>query len=302
MLYSLVPSVFFLFVSFIILSSFSNNPTYQPLPEFYKAITIFFTTLNNGFYKVSLFLITAFILSLISDAVNNAILWNADETKESKIDYTIDFKEEIKDKLRLTDFVGLKMIHEYVNLNSWTSFMLATKSLFLSIQNYINLLLLLFLPLVLYMKLNLTILELISLVAGNFLVLSLSLLYVHKYIKKLRKKSIENKKSETPGWEDLIITELKDYRGLFIIIFVGVLLILISVIIPWDIAKAISLILSSTLFFFPLQIFLVLTAQNFHNRVRKMVESAFYQIRFDDLIFRGNNNKAEKKLKDENSD
>ena len=213
LLYSLVPSVFFLFVTFIILSSFGNNPTDKPLPQFYKAITIFFTTLNNGFYKVSLFLITAFILSLISEAINNAILWNADDTKKSKIDYTIDFKEEIKDELRLTDFVGLKMIHEYVNFNSWTSFMLATKSLFLSIQNYINLLLFLFLPVsIIHEVESYNLLEFISLIAGNFFVLSLSLLYVHKYIKRLRKKSLENKESETPGWEDLIITKPTDYE------------------------------------------------------------------------------------------
>jgi len=304
LLYSLVPSVFFLFISFIIVSSFNNNLSTKPLPDFYKALTLFFTSLDNNFYKVSLFIITAFIFSLISEAINNVILWHADETKESKIDYIIDFGEEIKDKLRLTDFVGLKMIHEYVNLNSWTSFMLATKSLLLSIQNYINLLLLLFFSLTLYLKSNISLSIFIILIMFHFCLLSIALYCVRGYIRTLRKKVSQNRNSETPGWEDLIITESKDYLILGVIILLGFGCILVSVIMNSDysLIKHILLISSSTLFYFPLQIFLVLTAQNFHNRVRKMVESAFYQIRFDDKIFRGAHNKLEKSSKNENSD
>lgn len=284
-IYSLIPSIFFLSIAIIVITSF--NP--ESLPSFISSLVHYFNSFDNSFYKTSLFIITAFILSLISDAISSIILWYGGGDSNSKINFELNLDEDIGDKLRLTDLVGLKIMHEFVNFNSWTFYMLATKTIILAIQNYINLFLLLFIPLILYVFFQLTGNNVIFLALIQILLTTACFYSINKFIKKLK-----NIKSITPNWKDVVITNKRDYLILLMPIILS-LILLFSLNLEDSFLKSIILMISFNFFLFPLQLFLVLNALNLHNRVRRMVESAFYQIRFDDKIFRGNPKPLDKK-------
>jgi hypothetical protein len=312
-LYSLIPASFFLFVSCLYINTFQSH-----FPETLQTITKKITCLDSSF-SIMLFVLTAFVLTFINDAVSGIILWdenyNGKDDKEKKTDdenkkekktddenkkekktddenkkenkqesptkkYKLELDNQITaEEIGISNLVGVKIIEEYENLNTWTFLTMAHKDVLLGIYNYTNIFLFLFLPFSLCVKYSLPQWEFIMLLFVQALIFIAVFFSIRYAISQF---------STSKNWKDKTITKTLHIGILSLFPLIGVLLLLVPILFPGCFFKPFAILLSINFFLSPVKLFMVLTAHNFHNRVRRMVDSAFFQIRFNDILFRGN--------------
>lgn len=289
MFYSLIPASFFLFMSIVFCIHFHDS-----YPKQLQNIINYFVSNDNN-VKISFFILTAFVLTFITNTFE-FIRWNDDNNTKPETalkNYTLKLDDQISsEKIGIPNLTGVKIIQEYENVNTYTFTIMAHKDVLLGIYNYINCTLILFLPFYLHIEFQ----------TSNsfflFLLIAQLVFFLSQFL--LMKMNI-GKLTASKNWGDKTISKSKHLIRLAIFPIVGLSLFFIplsSLNSNWFSSSAVLIAINFILI--PIEFLMVLAAYNYHNRVRNLVDSAFIQIRYNDIIFRESKNE-ERKHTNENS-
>lgn len=283
MFYSLIPASFFLFLSIVFCKHFYND-----YPKQLQGIIDYFVS-NEDTVKIVFFVLSAFVLTFITNTFE-FIRWNDDNnTKPENAlqNYSLKLDKQISsEKIGIPNLTGVKLIQEYDNVNTWTFTTMAHKDVLLGIYNYINCILILFLPFYLHIEFKTS--------SAFFLFLLIVQLLFFIVLFLLMKRNI-GKLSASKNWGEKTISKSKHLIALAVFPMVGLALLFVPLSFAdcgWLSASAVLVALNFILI--PVEFLMVLAAYNYHNRVRNMVDSAFIQIRYNDIIFRESKKESKK--------
>lgn len=275
MFYSLIPASFFLFMSIVFCIHFHDSYPKQ----LQNIIDYFISNANN--VKISFFILTAFVLTFISNTFE-FIRWHDDNgTKpENALEgYKLPLDDQISsEKIGIPNLTGVKIIQEYENVNTYTFTIMAHKDVLLGIYNYLNCILILFLPFYLHLEFQTS--------NSFFLCLLIAQLAFFISLFLLMKRNI-GRLSVSKNWGDKTISKPIHLFWLAMFPIIGLAFLFVPLL--WsDLTRlSASVVLAGINFILiPIQFLMVLAAYNYHNRVRNIIDSAFVQIRFNDKIFR----------------
>lgn len=275
MFYSLIPASFFLFLSVVLCNHF-----YSDYPKQLQNIIDYFVS-NDDTVKAVFFVLTAFVLTFITNTFE-FIRWNDDNnTKPENAlkNYSLKLDKQISsEKIGIPNLTGVKIIQEYDNVNTWTFTTMAHKDVLLGIYNYINCILILFLPFYLHIEFQTS--------NSFFLCLLIVQLFFFLALFLLMKRNI-GKLTASKNWGDKTISNSKHSiaLALFPISGLGLLFVPLSFA-NYSCLSSSAVLIAINFILVPIEFLMVLAAYNYHNRVRNMVDSAFIQIRYNDIIFR----------------
>jgi hypothetical protein len=178
-----------------------------------------------------------------------------------------------------SDLTGIKIINEYHNFNSFTEFLAATRTMLLAIYIYINIYLSLFVPYLLTCQFSI---PPGWCFAGSFIEVA-CLFYLFILTRYLYSKL----KGKTSNWHDKVISEHGEtWRILVLPILLAFFIFFIVSFFPECKVCAFFILIAITSILFPFMFCIVLGANNLQNRIRKMMDSAFIQLRYNDVIFK----------------
>lgn len=292
-IYTLIPPIIFMFSISAFIKSIDSTKLPSSINHFIQYLSDIHQT--DKTISVVIYISAAVIIGLLTETISGIILWDkkydqngaADESSYlKKINFDIDTDLKVAD-VGYSDLVGVKIINEYESFNSFTWFIMSSKLMLLAIYIYLNFFLVFLIPFALAIHFELA--PYWYFIAGGVEIILLFFLFL------LNRWGLAKLKSKTPNWHDKVIAEKGELALIFLLPFIlAFTFIGVSFFNPNCIVfNAFLILIGITFFLFPLKFFIVLGANNLHNRLRRMMNSAFVQLRYDDVIFRGNPKKPE---------
>lgn len=289
----MIPPIIFMFS----ISAFIKCIDAKKLPSSVNNLIQYLSDLHQTDKTISIvvYISAAVIIGLLTETISGIILWDKKYDKNGTADessYLNKLSVEIDTNLKAvdvgySDLAGVKIINEYENFNSFTWFIMSSKLMLLALYIYLNFFLVFLIPLALAIHFKLA--PYWYFITGGVEIILLFLLFL------FTRWSLAKLKIKTPNWHDKVIAEKGELALIFLLPFIlAFTFIGLSFIKPdYVVCNALLILIGITLFLFPLKFFIVLGANNLHNRLRRMMNSAFVQLRYDDVIFRGNPKKSE---------
>lgn len=292
-IYTLIPPIILMFSISVFVKCIDSEKLPSSITHFIQYLSVLHQT--DKTISIVIYISAAVIIGLLTETISGIILWDkkydkngsADESSYlSKISVDIDTNLKAVD-VGYSDLAGVKIINEYENFNSFTWFMMSSKLMLLALYIYLNFFLVFLIPLALVIHFGLA--PYWYFIAGGAEIILLFILFL------ITRYGLAKLKSKSPNWHDKVIAEKLELALIFLLPFILAFAFMgLSFINPEILVlNAFLILFGVTLFLFPLKFFIVLGANNLHNRLRRMMNSAFIQLRYDDIIFRGNPKKSE---------